>query len=58
MAINQRYSLKLILEQDGIEVNITNESVDCKKLNDEAIIRPRHITLIDELIRIIKERAK
>lgn len=56
--MSQSFSFKLVLEQDCIEIIVTNQSVDFIKLNSEAIIRPRHISLANEIITIIKEKGK
>lgn len=56
--MSQKFTLRLILEQDAIEIEVTNESVDYKKLNPDAVLRPRHINLTDELLRVIKEKGK
>ena len=56
--MSQKFSFKLHLEQDGLEIYVTNDSVEYNKLNNEAVIRPRHINLTNELIRIIKEKDK
>lgn len=49
------YEFKIDLVEEQVSIRMTGETIEFTKLEERAVIRPRHTRLVTELYQLMKE---